>query len=40
VEAAFERDNPSWKMELINAGDTQVKQHYMQRIADHGAPAP
>ena len=35
---AFERDNPGWKMELINAGDTQVKQYYTQRIAGHDLP--
>jgi len=37
-KAAFERDNPGWKMQLINAGDSQVKQYYMQRIAGHDLP--
>ncbi|NQT52556.1 extracellular solute-binding protein [bacterium] len=37
-KAAFERDNPGWKMKLVNAGDTQVKQYYMQRIAGHDLP--
>ncbi len=37
-KAAFERDNPGWKMKLINAGDTQVKQYYMQRIAGNDLP--
>ena len=37
-KGAFERDNPAWKMELINAGDSQVKQYYMQRIAGHDLP--
>jgi len=37
-KTAFERDNPGWKMRLVNAGDTQVKQYYMQRIAAHDLP--
>jgi len=37
-KAAFERKNPGWKMKLVNAGDTQVKQYYMQRIAAHDLP--
>ena len=37
-KAAFERDNPGWKMELVNAGDAQVKQYYMQRIAGNDLP--
>ena len=37
-KAAFERDNPGWTMKLINAGDTQVKQYYMQRIAGNDLP--
>jgi len=37
-KAAFERDNPGWSMKLVNAGDTQVKQYYVQRIAGNDLP--
>lgn len=35
---AFERDNPGWAMELVNAGDSQAKQYYMQKIAGDDLP--
>jgi len=35
---AFERDNPGWKMELVNVGDTQGADFYMPRIATNDLP--
>lgn len=37
-KAAFERDNPGWKMELINVGNTQGTEFYMSRIATKDLP--
>ena len=37
-KAAFERDNPGWKMELINVGNVQGTEFYMSRIATKDLP--
>lgn len=35
---AFERDNPGWKMDLINVGNVQGTEFYMSRIATRDLP--
>jgi len=37
-KAAFERDNPGWKMKLINVGNVQGTDFYMSRIASDDLP--
>jgi len=37
-KAAFERDNPGWKMQLIDLGNAEGEQYYKSRIATGDLP--
>ena len=37
-KAAFERDNPGWKAELVNLGNTKASEFYQARIATGDLP--
>lgn len=37
-KAAFERDNPGWKLELVNVGNTKGSEFYQTRIATNDLP--